>query len=118
MIIQLNGQIRGGKNSVKTTRSGHRYPNPVFAKWRDGAVKEIWSQVKPGTPFILDCGATIQYWHGDKIRRDVPALIDGIWHVLERAGVVKDDALIKEVHWLPMGLDRKKPRAVIVLESM
>ena len=115
MIIRIWGQVRGGKNNVLMTRTGHRYPNPVFAKWRDNAVIQVRSQMRGGV-LAVPLKALVNYWREDNRRRDVPALLDGIWHVLERAGVVKDDTLISEVHWLPMGVDKTNPHVVIQLE--
>ena len=91
--ITIKGQIRGGKNGIKITKKGKRYPCAKWAKWRDDAVSQVLGQViceaitKP-TNIRLD------YWAGDKRRRDMPAVIDAIFHVLEKAGVVKDDTLL------------------------
>ena len=116
MILHLTGQIRGGKNNVIVTRSGRRFPNPVFAKWRDSMMKQI--DKVDCEVFSTPTRITVQYWHGDLLRRDVDALLGGIFHLLERSGIVKDDTLFKEAHWLPMGLDRKNPRATVQIEPL
>lgn len=109
--LVLKGSIRGGKNSVQITRSGHRYPNPVWAAWRDEMVCQIKAQFSRPTVEI-ECKAYIHYFAGDKKRRDVPAVIDSIWHCLEKSGVLKDDCLIKSVDFHG-GYDKENPRAEI-----
>lgn len=90
--LSLVGQVRGGKNSVAVTRTGRRYPNKLFAAWRDAQVAVVRSQLPPGhEPIAWPCGVCIEYTPEDRRWRDVPAVIDAIWHVLEAAGVVADD---------------------------
>lgn len=98
VLIELKGQIRGGKNHVMLTSSGHRYPNRIFAQWRNKAVLEVKQQFFERT-FDVPCEVYVDYTPEDNRRRDVPALMDGVWHVLERAGVIKDDTLFKDVTW-------------------
>lgn len=118
MTIHLLGPIRGGKNQVNITRKGHRYPNPKWAAWRDSALAQVMKQ-RAGKPTLeTPQKATVLYWKPDLKRRDVPAAMDAIWHVLERSGVVADDSLIESVDWVSCGLDRKNPRATITLEAM
>lgn len=117
MRIIIHGQIRGGKNNINITRTGHRYPNPVWAKWRNQVVKEISSQLTRSFKTIdKPCSAIILYYRGDLRRRDVPASLDSILHCLERANVVADDSLVVNVNWQSMNLDRVNPRAEIYLD--
>ena len=132
MTLVLMGQIRGGKNNVQITRTGHRYPNPTFAKWRDEAVRQIREQVvnalrRPGKtmtalaatePFLTRCEASIDYTPGDLKVRDVPAMMDALWSVLVKAGVLADDGLIREVVWREHPLDRKAPMVRIELRKL
>jgi Holliday junction resolvase RusA-like endonuclease len=93
--IIITGQIRGGKNNICITRSGHRYPNKQWAAWRDKAVQEVLAQIPYGMLRIeQSANIRLDYVAGDKRRRDMPAIIDSIFHVLEKAGVVKDDTLL------------------------
>lgn len=94
MKIRIDGQVKGGKNNVGITRSGKRYPKPEFALWRDQAVAQVRQQTRGMKPIDKPVTVIIHYFPGDRRRRDCPALLDGIWHVLERAGVVKDDTLL------------------------
>jgi len=56
----------------------------------------------------------LSYLAGDKRRRDNPAIVDAIFHVLEKAGVVADDTLIWPVA-SSRGYDKENPRAEITL---
>jgi Holliday junction resolvase RusA-like endonuclease len=101
---------------MQMTRTGHHYPKPEWAEWRNRTVDSImeqWgrnSQVRTiSEPMIMK----VDYWAGDKRRRDVPGMIDAIFHCLERGEFVRDDSLITTVHWNFMGMDKKNPRAVV-----
>ena len=122
MTLTLIGQIRGGKNNVQITRTGHRYPNPTFAKWSHEAVAQIR---RPGSaieieklPWHCRTEAVIDYTPGDLRTRDVPAMIDALWSVLVKAGVLADDGLIRNVTWREHPLDRKAPRVRIELRRL
>jgi len=111
--IVILGQIAGGKNNIVITRTGHRFPKPAWAKWRDNAVESVKSQLlQPWTPISEPANIRLEYWAGDKRRRDMPAIIDSIFHVLEKSGVVTDDWHL----WVAgshRGYDKENPRAVI-----
>jgi len=93
--LLMIGQIRGGKNNMVVTRSGLHFPKKEWAKWRDEKVAEIKGQLpQDWEPISAPCNMNLFYVSGDKRRRDQPAIIDAIFHVLEKAGVVKDDTLI------------------------
>jgi len=77
------------------TRTGRHYAKPTFARWRDDAVRQIHPQLPfPWTVIAVPCNVRLDYVAGDKRRRDMPAVLDAIFHALEKAGVVKDDTLI------------------------
>ena len=113
----IRGSIRGGKNSILINRTGHRYPNPVWAKWRDEVVAELKRQ-----QFIelieVPCSIQVKYTPYDRKRRDTPAMLDSIYHCLERAGIVADDCLIKNVSWVQFPLDKEKAGVEIVIEEL
>jgi Holliday junction resolvase RusA-like endonuclease len=114
--LTLLGFIRGGKNAICITRTGHRYPNKAWALWRDEMVSQIKGQYSG--PVIADpVLAEIEYFAGDRKRRDIPAILDSIWHCLERAEVVADDCLIKSVY-LKGEYDKANPRAIVRLYPM
>lgn len=111
--IVMTGQIRGGKNNMIVTRSGHRFPKKEWAKWRDAKVAEIRKQLPYGfAPIHKPVEAVLCYVAGDKKRRDMPAIIDSIFHCLERANVVTDDTLL----WVTTSsrcYDKQNPRVEI-----
>ena len=95
IYLILPGQVRGGKNNMIVTRTGRRFPKPEWAKWRDAMVTEVRRQLPKGwQPLAVPCAVKLAYIAGDKRRRDQPAIIDAVWHVLEKAGVVTDDTLL------------------------
>ena len=113
--ITIAGQIRGGKNSVQTTKAGRRYPNKVWAKWRDAAVSEVVAQIPKGWRAISEpTNIRMEYHAGDKRRRDMPAIIDAAFHVLEKAGFTEDDTYL----WVAessRAYDKENPRLIITL---
>lgn len=84
----IEGQCTSGKNSVIITRSGMRFPSKRFVTWRNEAMKNI-PQIKK--PIDESVEVVVQYYSGDKRRRDVPGMVDALWHVIEKAGIVTDD---------------------------
>jgi len=117
VLITITGQIRGGKNSVQTTKTGRRYPNKVWAKWRDAAVREVASQIPKDWRAISEpTNIRMEYWAGDKRRRDMPAIIDAAFHVLEKAGFTEDDTYL----WVKestRSYDKQNPRLTITVIS-
>lgn len=113
--ITITGQIRGGKNSVQTTKTGRRYPNKVWAKWRDDAVREVVAQIPKGwKPISQHTNVRMEYFAGDKRRRDMPAIIDAAFHVLEKAGFTEDDTHL----WVAessRAYDKENPRLIITI---
>jgi len=111
--IVITGQIMGGKNNIIITRTGHRFPKPSWAKWRDDAVRQVKQCIPSGfTPFNTPVNVRLDYIAGDKRRRDMPAIVDAIFHVLEKAGVVTDDWHL----WVTessSGFNKQYPGAVI-----
>ena len=99
-------------------RNGRHYPQAAWAQWRDGVVRQMRYQFLASMqkPFIDGhVFATIEYWPGDKRRRDVPGMIDALWHCIERAGIVKDDSMIESLEWFTKGYDLERPRVEICL---
>ena len=95
LVLQLTGQVRGGKNNMGRTKTGKSFPKKVFADWRAEAIRQIRAQLPSGwTPIAAPCNVRIDYVAEDRRRRDFPAICDALWHALERAGVVTDDTLL------------------------
>lgn len=113
--VTISNQIRGGKNSVQTTNTGRRYPNKVWAKWRDAAVREVVAQIPKGWRAISEpTNIRMEYHAGDKRRRDMPAIIDAAFHVLEKSGFCLDDTYL----WVAestRSYDKQNPRLIITV---
>lgn len=130
MILIFEGKMQSGKNRVLITRTGHRYPTKRFAEWRDQMVAQAGRQtlgvargcyrgdVERLGVFLDPVRVVMRYTPGDLIRRDAPGVMDALWHVLERARVVADDALIQEVRYEQMPLDRTYPHCMVEIEPL
>ncbi len=57
----------------------------------------------------------IAYIPEDARRRDCPAIIDSIWHVLEHAGIIKDDCLLEDVDFKRYPKDKERAGATVWL---
>lgn len=110
MIVTLNltGKMKSGKNSVVVTRSGQRFPSKPFVEWRASMLSQIKAQFQ-AEPIAVPCAVQVRYTPGDRIRRDVPGIMDAICHVLERSGVVADDYFCQDWGWVSLPMDRKEP---------
>ena len=93
LVLRLTGQVRGGKNNMGRTKTGKSYPKKLFADWRAEAIRQIKTQFH-GEPIAVPVNVRIDYVAEDRRRRDMPAVLDAIFHCMERAGVVKDDTLL------------------------
>jgi len=116
--IIIQGQVRGGKNNMIVTRKGLHFPRPEWKRWRDDAVMQVQRMFRVDEPvFTEPCSARILYVAGDRRRRDMPAVMDAIWHVLERARIVADDSLIQHISEWVMEYDKQNPRFEIELKG-
>jgi len=115
IIYTIKGQVRGGKNSMVVTRTGKHYPRRPFTQYRDAAYWQILEQRIPGTPRIEDNRWlwTFDYTPADRRRHDAPAILDAVFHVLEKALVVSDDSFIKKIIFVEHEPDRENPRIEI-----
>lgn len=115
----LTGQIPSGKNSVIVTRSGMRFPAKRFKLWREDAFKQLDAQVpNVKVPEDWDPLVRVKYRPGDLRRRDVPGMIDALYHLLEKYGTVDDDARLRNIQWTTFDIDRANPRTEVVIEDM
>lgn len=115
LVLAITGQIVGGKNNICITKSGKRFPKASWAKWRDAKVREVSDQLPAGWQSIKEPVAIrLDYVAGDRRRRDQPAIIDAIFHVLEKSGFCADDTFL----WISQSTrsySATSPRAVITL---
>lgn len=114
--LTITGQVMGGKNNVGITRTGKRYPKPSWARWRDAKVIEVKQQLPKDGWSAIDgpCTVSFGYCFGDKRRRDYPAIVDAVWHVLEKAGVVTDDTHLWPAY-SDRNYDKKNPRVELII---
>lgn len=116
----IKGIVRGGKNNICITRSGLRFPNKTFARWAKDAIEQVTLQARAYPKNILTTRlkVAIDYWPGDRRTRDIPAIFDAIFHVLEKAKIVENDRQFKEVtHYLEHEIDRLEPRVELRIET-
>ena len=93
----LTGQCTSGKNAVIVTRSGHRFPAKRFVEWRADMMEQLLPQLLASPvklPLTFPVSVDVSYTAKDRLRRDAPGIIDAIWHLLEKAGVVSDDTFL------------------------
>mgnify|MGYP001558687057 CR=1 FL=1 len=116
----IHGPVKGGKNNMLMTRTGRHYPNPAWAAWRDGILAQLGTQLRIEgfqETYTNPCIMTVEYWPSDKRRRDVPAMIDSIFHILEKAHIIADDCLIEDVSWTFRQYDKMNGRAEIEIRE-
>lgn len=115
----ISGQCPSGKNAIIVTRTGHRFPNQRFVDWRNHALTEIFQQIKIKEVIDYPISVDIKYMAGDRIRRDMPGIIDALWHVIEKAGIVSDDTYLgghgQTLSVCHLGLDRGNSGVEITL---
>jgi Holliday junction resolvase RusA-like endonuclease len=111
--INLKGQIPSGKNQMKIDpRSGRHYPAQRFELWRQDAWAQIMTQRKK---IEVPCCIRVDYWPGDRRRRDVPGCADALCHLLEMCGIVEDDSLLEDWEWHTHEVSPQNPRTIITL---
>jgi len=101
--FSLTAPLPSGKNQVGIAwRNGKviRYPNKRFVQWREQAGKELLAQVKNRMPLMGTLHMSVSYWPPDRVRRDVPGMLDALFHLLEHCWIVKDDSQISDVQWV------------------
>lgn len=111
------GKTPSGKNAVQITRTGRRYPNERFQKWKGEALRQI-NRNWLNPLFTGPVTALIRYTPGDMIRRDIPGIQDALFHVLEAALVVADDAQVKDLTFKTLPVDREHPGISVYIQEM
>lgn len=95
----IHGQISAGKNSIGYNRhTGRRYPtSKTFMEWRGNAIKVMESirrRELGGGTITAPVDVEVMCQFGDKRVRDIPSLLDGVFHCLERSGILKNDSQV------------------------
>ena len=115
----LHGEPTGcGKNSVKTTRTGRRYPNPLFEDWKEKCQMQIFTQLKRRTVWTGPIYLVVHYYPANRRVRDATAILDGIFHVLEYTRLIEDDKQIKGILYNEYHIDKKSPRIEVELQTL
>lgn len=123
ITFALNGQMKSGKNGQKIRRRWRgpgfvRHAAPAFEAWRHEMLRQIKAhRLGKFLPLVGPLRIDIEYVPGDRILRDGPGIQDALFHVFERAGVVKNDAQFAEIHFVPRIMDRARPRANITITT-
>ena len=115
--LTLTGQLPSGKNAMQVTRTGRHYPKLRFQLWRDEAVYALMQQWKRRKMMSTPNHLTCDYWPGDLRTRDVPGMLDALFHALVKAEIIQDDGLIHNVTWRRHELNRKAPKVILTLEE-
>lgn len=121
----FKGQPPSGKNAIIITRTGKRFPSARFSKWKREVMPCLSMQLRAqgllNFPLSQPCSVTIDYYTADKRRRDMPGIIDAIWHVLEKVGIVSDDTFLggtkKYVRWNHLGLNKEKAGVTLTITT-
>lgn len=107
MKFKISGQIKSGKNNMIVLRNGRHIPKKDWQEWRNRVVPVLKEQMGAYPTIGTPCSMTVNYIASENRRRDVPGMLDAIFHCFERAEIVKDDSLIKNVVWNHCGVDEK-----------
>ena len=103
-----------------TTRTGKHYPSPKWANWRNQVVRGLIETCKPTPETMLTepCKMTVVYVPADHRRRDMSAMLDSIFHCMERAGLIEDDSLVVNLSWGSLDKNKENAGANIMIEEI
>ena len=118
MKFTLYSQICSGKNRIIVTRDGRRIPDKRFLKWRADAAKQMVGNKLLNGQFTTPVALSVIYTPGDLRTRDVTGMADALFSLLAWTGVVKDDGLIRELHWTEEALDRSEPKVELDVRKL
>ena len=82
-------------------------------------VSQICMELGIDRPAITGPVALIaDYVPGDLIKRDVDGMLSAIFHVIVKAGLLLDDAQVKNVSWHQWPLDRENPKCRVTIKEI
>ena len=113
LTFKLNGSIPSGKNAVMVTRTGQRYPQKRFKAWRDYALTQCGGLT--GKPYEKPVAMVVDYVPADFRRRDLPGMADALCHLLEKAGILKDDCLVYQLNWKTFEPDKARAGVTVTI---
>lgn len=95
MQLVLQGETPSKKNSKIRTRSGYIIPSAQHQKWHQDAMLQLHGQIsrmrKQPEPIEQPVQITLQFFHGDNVRRDSDNQASSIMDLLQDAGLLADD---------------------------
>ncbi len=124
--FKLLGQCTSGKNSVIVTRTGKRFPSQRFTLWRNDMMGQILPQIEHykkmvQLPLCGPVSVSVLYKSKDRLRRDAPGIIDALWHLLEKSGVITDDTHLagfeNSLQYYNAGIDKLNPSVSITIRG-
>ena len=119
--FSITGPMVSGKNQVQLLwRNGKvlKYPNQTFTNWRQRALIELLGQDRPLEPIAHPVSLVCDYWPADLRTRDVTGMADAIFHLLVKAGILRDDGLIHDFAWRRHELNRKFPKVLMAVQEL
>lgn len=114
-IYSLTGETPSKKNSRINTRSGKSFPNQRYAKWETEAVAQLMSQDRPAEPIDVPIKLTVNFYHGDNVRRDSDNQLSSILDALQKAAVLSDDRwqIVQAINVRNFKADKSKAEIII-----
>ena len=95
MVLIIEGETPSKKNSKIRTRSGYMIPSAQHQKWHQDAMLQLHGQIsrmrKQPEPIDTPVQITLQFFHGDNVRRDSDNQASSIMDLLQDAGLLADD---------------------------
>ena len=95
MQLVLQGETPSKKNSKIRTRSGYMVPSAQHQKWHQDAMLQLHGQIsrmrKQPEPIDTPVQITMQFFHGDNVRRDSDNQASSIMDLLQDAKLLADD---------------------------
>lgn len=95
MQLVLQGETPSKKNSKIRTRTGYMIPSAQHQKWHQDAMLQLHGQIswmrKQPEPIEQPVQITLQFFHGDNVRRDSDNQASSIMDLLQDAGLLADD---------------------------
>ena len=120
--FQIMGETPSKKNSKIRTKSGYMIPSKAHQKWHTDAMVQLNSQlamIKPRillieTPVII----SIDFYHGDYVRRDSDNQVSSLMDLLQDAGVLSDDnwQIVRQIH-VRNYYEKREARCLIEIEE-
>jgi len=78
---------------------------------------DVWDALDQ-FPIDYRCALVVDYVPSDNRTRDVDGMLSALCYVLAKAGIVKDDGLIRDVMWHEYPMDREHPMATVTIRSL